>query len=962
VRARAGLGLRTLLMALLVAAPAATRADARERWALVPGSADSRRVILTWAPPTAKIQGIRSGELDVTVDGYGRTAIPGKPALPTSSRLLALPPDASPRLDILELDQTTVDLPAPLARVPAAETLLPGGGRTAERSLALEAVTAFPGPEEPVTMEVLGTVRGVRLVRLVFFPLLEEGPGLRATDYLRVTVSWEQGAYRTEPDSDPLVDGLRSAVANPEDVIPSATPYKEPLAGRHNGGNPTAYLEVDDAAIYTVAYEELTGLGFAATNPEGIRLFRGEEEVPYEWVGDGDEVFEAGEALVFFAEPRFSRWTGTDAYRLVADGEARKSLATRSGDPTGLQTGLMSIRRVVEENEHYTPDCFCGSLPAGRDGDRWTWKRLSSPGTESIAVLFDAEGVDVAQAADVAVWFIGFTEDRRKSPDHRVDVQLNDHSLGRVEWDGKAAITRTWTVDPGILEPTENVMSLTLPGISGVSEGCWLDAFELRYRLAFSVSEGARVFHGDSERRAYTVALTDTSGLHGFDVTDPLDPVRLADLDVLGGEVQLGDPETGCPRRYAVAGGGGLKEPVRIRGEAETWSLSGGSEPLGADVLVVTHPDFAGALDPLVDLRESQGLSVAVANVLGVYDGYGDGRVDPEALRSFVAHAYDTWDPRPSYLLLVGDGSYDPRQYREDSAPTYIPPYLADTDPWAGETAADNRYACVDGEDVLPDLLVGRFPVKTLAEAEAVVTKTVLYETAPDGGLWSGDVVLTADDPDWGGDFPAMAESAAAAWIPPDVRVRRHYCREGSDFGSDCPAPTVDAIHEGLLRHWDEGGLVFGFFGHASWHQWAASRFFHLDDLAAISNLGRTPVVVELTCYTSAFHRPGETLDEALVIHDQGGAVATWGSTGLGLVAHQRPLSEGFFKAVFTDEVETVGAAALAGKLQLLGEPGFEGQTELIDTFTLLGDPTVGFYRDAEISRVRLPVILRGQP
>ena len=49
----------------------------------------------------------------------------------------------------------------------------------------------------------------------------------------------------------------------------------------------------------------------------------------------------------------------------------------------------------------------------------------------------------------------------------------------------------------------------------------------------------------------------------------------------------------------------------------------------------------------------------------------------------------------PLYVVLVGDGSFDPRQYRADSPPTFIPPYLADVDPWAGETAADNRY--VDG-------------------------------------------------------------------------------------------------------------------------------------------------------------------------------------------------------------------------------------------------------------------------
>jgi hypothetical protein len=72
-------------------------------------------------------------------------------------------------------------------------------------------------------------------------------------------------------------------------------------------------------------------------------------------------------------------------------------------------------------------------------------------------------------------------------------------------------------------------------------------------------------------------------------------------------------------------------------------------------------------------------------------------------------------------VLLVGDGTYDARLYPGNSAPTYIPPYLAGVDPIYGETATDNRYASVSGDDTVPDLHAGRLPPNSASEAEVMV-------------------------------------------------------------------------------------------------------------------------------------------------------------------------------------------------------------------------------------------------
>ncbi len=84
----------------------------------------------------------------------------------------------------------------------------------------------------------------------------------------------------------------------------------------------------------------------------------------YEWSGDGDAVFEPGESIFFYAEPRFSRWTPVDVYRLVADTVPGLPMGARASPWKDLPAGAPLIEQVYEVNALYTPNCFCGRLPS----------------------------------------------------------------------------------------------------------------------------------------------------------------------------------------------------------------------------------------------------------------------------------------------------------------------------------------------------------------------------------------------------------------------------------------------------------------------------------------------------------------------------------------------------------------------------------------------------------------------
>ncbi len=905
---------------------------------------------VTAPPPT--FHPLPDGSVEIVVGDFEVDGRPVAPRLPYTSTLIALPPGAVPQLRILSAETYTASLPGPVAVAPQVVGVereragSPIGPRLAP------ADTTIPPPSRALFLEEVGVVRGVRLARLTFYPALPAGDHLQVTRRLWVEVRWREtgaGAGARLSSDDPLLQTVRRAVLNPQDAIPAPTVPPTGLSSAPAGGGaPVAFLEVRAPGLYRVSCADLTPLGFGSVNPNFLRLFRGDDEVLMEWQGDGDTLCESGEAFYFYAEPRFSRWTAADVYRLVPAAPGPNWMPTRSADPTGLPLAAPWVEQTFEENREYTPDRFTVGVPLGRDGDRWAWDYLlgpmATPKTYSFSLTASLTAADTA--VSLTFWAIGHT-----ATDHRWAVQVNEMAVGEVAWSGKTAVTATLAIPPGVLRSGDNTLALR----SLLSGGAWLDAFAVRYARSTAPAGALVIFGGMDGAQAYRVALAVPGPYRAYDVTDPLRPVHLTGFRVDGPTITLGDPPEGGPRRYLVVAESGIRAPDRIRPREELWGVRAAGGAVGADYLIITHPAFAEALGPLIDLRRSQGLTVATASVLGIYDAYGDGRPDPEAIRRFVADIYATGNPRPRYVLLVGDGSYDPRQYRSTSPPTFIPPYLADVEPHSSETAADNRYACVDGDDHLPDLLLGRLPVRSAAQARAVVEKIVRYETAPFPGGWNVNVLLVADDQDAAGDFAALSE-AAAAYVTDPFTVTRRYCAGTSSSQSDCT--DAETIHAAVLNDWNRGALLVQYAGHASWQQWAAERFFHLDDLPALANFRRLPVVAEMTCFTSAFHRPEATLDEELLLRPEAGAVATWGPSGLGPWTGHRRLSEGFFRAVFSDTIGTVGEAALAGKLNLLGAG--QGQ-DLIDTFHLLGDPALGFQRTVVpwAAHVFLPLVSR---
>jgi hypothetical protein len=345
----------------------------------------------------------------------------------------------------------------------------------------------------------------------------------------------------------------------------------------------------------------------------------------------------------------------------------------------------------------------------------------------------------------------------------------------------------------------------------------------------------------------------------------------------------------------------------------------------GATYLIITHPDFHDAVQALKTHRESQGESVAIAQTGDIYDTYSGGVKSPEAIRSFLEHAYATWLPKPVYVLLVGDASSDPTP----SLPDLLPAYYVETLPLGDLAPNDAWYAKVHGDDDYPDLIVGRIPARSPSELSAVIDKIQAYETAPPPGEWYRRAVLVADDDDpiFPGDVELVAEL-----LPDDITPTKLYTYD--------PGTSVqDQI--------GAGALLVAYSGHSSgpryWGVWGGGhRIYEQSQMAGLWNGNKLPFMTAANCRNGLFTDPASArvlAEEFLLLEGKGG-IAAWAPSSHAIPSINTQMYQALYETMFVDEDLILGSAATTARVKVyFDDPDLP--LAHIETFIYFGDPAL---------------------
>jgi hypothetical protein len=672
-------------------------------------------------------------------------------------------------------------------------------------------------------------------------------------------------------------------------------------------------IETSQEGVYRIPVADIrkAGLEVETINPETLALWRRGEPVPF-------IVEEQGQALFFYAPPPASEYAAADYYWLLLSKEQERIRASlrlekpaAGNDPSGWGPDISQmnspsdriLRRILlEENRLYTPQV--------EDGDRWLWEAFSAPTAHAFEIdlpLADGAGGQLRMRA----WA------RTEGPgeiDHHWQIWMNDQLLVDDSWDGKGIHQFSASIPAGILRAGKNQLEIRALNDAGLkADLVYLDRLALEY-TAFAKPEADRlVFY----------ALGDMLTLQGFTGS----AVSFQYTPATGETTPLGVFENGdvlplaAGQGYWLAGSEALVPPHAVY---PAWiELDLQSPDLAADYLAIGPQNLLPPLEPLLQFHTSQGLSARAVPVEAIYNQFNGGYPEPEGIRRFLRYTGTAGDTPVQYLLLVGDSTYDLHGYLASPFPDQLPSFFVDTI-FGGQTSSDVLFSLLDPDD-LPDLAVGRIPARTPEQVRRFVEKTLAYANgiseAADRSILA---IADGQDPSFKADagrflaqFPAEMETQLLA-PPPGA--------------SEASRQVIDAMRE---RPW-----LVAYFGHGSIDMWGRDQLLTTEEVDQLNDPDSMPILVNMTCLTGLFNHPEiQSLTEAMLFQEPGGAVAVLAPTSLTLPGDQSFLSLALAAALSSPDPMVIGDVLLQARRSIpLASPGAK---DVLLTFLLFGDPAL---------------------
>jgi hypothetical protein len=677
-------------------------------------------------------------------------------------------------------------------------------------------------------------------------------------------------------------------------------------------------IGVDRPGWYRVAQPDLVAAGLAS-NVDGrtLRLFVDGVEQAIAVTGEADGRFDAADAIEFYATGVDTPYADTRTYWLTTDVRPGKRITVQPRSTLRAQAVTRGgFDFTLQQKERFI---YFAALRNG-DEENWFGDLVSEEPLDLVLELSNLEASG-GSSAELEVTLQGVTDNPSSTRDHLVGVRVNGTEIGEVQFDGQASGVQSFPIPAGLLAGGSNTVTFVARG--GEEDISLVDNVRLRY---------AHAYRADADLLRFTAEGGGTIAVGGFaskairvvDITDPLASDELRGTVGADGGLWALTLRVGAvgPRTLLAFTDTTVSAPMFVRANRPSkWYAASNA----ADYVVVSHANFAGALAPLVARRTRTGLTVAQVDIEDVYDEFSFGEKTPYALRDFVTRARDAWQKKPRFLLLVGDATLDPRDYDGQGDADFVPTKQIPMAQVALETASDDWFADAD-DDGLPELAVGRFSVRTAAQAEAMVAKVLDYEDG-DGLGWNRRVLLVAGQNDEkSADFD-QSVAVLHALVPSDYTVKRVI--SGAVADDIARVQVLDAVNEGQL--------IINYTGHGSVRVWGREALLTSEDVSNTwLNAGRLPLVVSMNCLNGFFHGiyDEESLAETLLRTPGGGAVAAWASSGVTDSNTHTRVNQELFRLLFSDPALSIGQAAAAAKRVV-------SDRDVRRTWIFFGDPAL---------------------
>lgn len=898
-----------------------------------------------------------------------RQTEPGVPDLPYYTTYIALPPDAEVSVEVLPLDVVETSL----ARVlPAPDMLFDqadGVGLTAVPQEISREDAAIYGrdalfPDTLYTLSAPMYLRDIRLVALHLYPIRYNpvtGQVWQAQQFnVNMTFS---GGRLTDLRPSPALDekGLRDLILNydaarawrslPADVL-NASLTTLPI------GVPTFKIAINADGVYDVCQPALAaaGMNVGSVNPHTIQMLYRGQPVSYQFIGDGDNNFEPDECVRFFGwkfeGPRTEKqFVNDNIYWLWANGTA-STITTMPNQTEGtLKTSVWFTQTVEPELDLFST--WTNQWPTfDNEPDAFYWQRINlsaTSGSYTIA-LSDPDTASPVAAQFLAEYSSAAAGDYN-SKQFIVTTNLNNGpNTGSRNWYGRRNVNVGATIPANLLINGNNTLAATYD----LDDRIYLNRVSVSYMRQLIAQNDQFVLTDETGGGPLQTTGFSTANALVWNVSDPLNPVALNMSTGVSGS----GPYTYTFGQNHAAGSRFIATTAENVQSVPSASITQYTPPTlnpadgRAEWLLITHASLLTQANQLAAHRASAaygGLDTHVVNIADIINQYGYGLPLPAAVTDYLTYALGSWQVAPSYVVMFGDTTINPRGLPcsqscgslgwDLNAPYLVLTALPFVDRFQGMVPSDHPFVLLAGDDPLADMKIGRIAVNDAAEATNVINKIIAYEANPFPPPANPPFLFITDNDDPDAGYFCNESQATAAHIPSPF-TKTFLCLGSASY------PNVDALRAAMFPAINAGAHVVNYRGHGSIGRWASEPIMTTSDTVWWNNTNKPTIVLSADCLDAYFAWPGfPGIGETFLRYDfsgsRHGSAAQWSSTGLGFTSEHTVLHAGFYDAAFVHYAQTIGSAIDYAKLNYyqLGQDVSE-----LYTFTLHGDPAMNLY------------------
>lgn len=339
---------------------------------------------------------------------------------------------------------------------------------------------------------------------------------------------------------------------------------------------------------------------------------------------------------------------------------------------------------------------------------------------------------------------------------------------------------------------------------------------------------------------------------------------------------------------------------------------------------------------PYADWKKRTGIDVHITK----FSDIGATATNPITIKNHITDAYNTWDVPPTYVLLVGDDGIVP-----------VKIYNSTYDSYSG--AWENYFVEVDGDDYIPDMLIGRLTSKYNYRLKVLLNKFIKYEKEPyiEENAWFRKG-LCASNNAYDSQVTTKEFTRDVMLNDGDFTFVDAMMSDGGWGGEGCSygvGDVVSAINEGrsFVNYRGEGW-------YDGWH--ASCTPFGVSDLSSVNSGRKNTFFTSIGCGVANFANSSECFGEKLLElgeeFEQNGAIAFVGPTTNTHTAYNNKMDKGIYVGMFQEAMNTPGEALARGRLYQMNVFGEDDNAveHHHRLYCVLGDPSIHIWKTTPLA------------